>query len=401
MGKRRVLSERAAGGKASVTLAIAAKAKKMKAEGADVISFAAGEPDFRTPPHICEAAVKAINDGLHFYLPNTGMPALKTAICGRIKSDLGVDYDTDQIIVSAGAKFSLFLAFAALLDPGDEILLPAPYWVSYPEMAKIFGARTVFVPTDAAKGFALTAEMVDAAVTPRTKLLVLNSPCNPSGAVVPPEEIRRIAAVLEKHGIFCISDEIYQKLIFGDARHLSITSASDYAKAHTVLVNGCSKAYSMTGWRIGYAAGDSVIVNAMANIQSQATSNACSIAQAAAVAAIDGDQTCVEEMRKEFEERRDLIVRLLNDIDGVHCHTPGGAFYVLPDISAILGAKMVNQTVNTPAEFCNLALDAYEVACVPGEAFGAPQNIRLSYATSRKAIEKGCARLKEMIESRV
>ena len=400
MVKRRVLSERAAGGKASVTLAIAAKAKKMKAEGADVVSFAAGEPDFHTPPHICEAAIKAINDGLHFYLPNTGMPALQTAICERFKQDNGLIYDTDQIIVSAGAKFSLFLAFAALLDPGDEILLPAPYWVSYPEMAKIFGAKTVLVPTDAQKGFALTVEMLEKAITPKTKVLVLNSPCNPSGAVIPPEEIRKIAAFIEKHGIFCISDEIYQKLIFGETRHLSIAAASDYAKAHTVTVNGCSKAYAMTGWRIGYAAGDAGIIKAMANIQSQATSNACSIAQAAAVAALSGDQTCVEEMRKEFEERRNLIVRLLNDIDGVTCHTPGGAFYVMPDISAILGSKIVNQTVNTPVDFCNLAIDAYEVACVPGEAFGAPNNIRLSYATSRAAIEKGCARLKEMIEGR-
>ena len=400
MFKRRILSERAVGGKPSVTLAIAAKAKKMKAEGADVVSFAAGEPDFRTPQHICDAGIKAINDGMHFYLPNTGLPALKQAICERCKIDNGVEYDADQIIVSAGAKFSLFLAFGALLDPGDEILLPAPYWVSYPEMAKIFGAKTVFIPTDAENGFKLTAEMVDKAVTPRTKLLVLNSPCNPTGTVIEPEEIRRIAAVLQKHGIFCISDEIYQKLIFGDTAHLSIASVSEYAKAHTVVVYGCSKTYSMTGWRIGYAAGDAGIIKAMANIQSQATSNACSIAQAAAAAAFGGPQDCVEEMRREFEERRNLIVRLLNDIDGVKCHTPGGAFYVLPDISAVLGSKMVTQTVNTPEEFCTLALDAYEVACVPGEAFGAPQNIRLSYATSRAAIEKGCARLKEMIESR-
>ncbi|GHS90502.1 aminotransferase [Planctomycetales bacterium] len=397
MVRHRILSERAAGGKPSATLAIAARAKKMQAEGADVVSFAAGEPDFRTPPHICDAAIKAVNAGAHFYTASSGTPALKKAVCERMRQDIGVNYDTDQVIVSPGAKFSLFLAFAALLDPGDEILLPSPFWVSYPEIANIFGVNVIDVPT--APNFTLTAEMLEAKITPKVKVLVLNSPSNPTGAVVPPEEVRKIAAFLERHGIFCISDEIYSQLVFGDARHISVASVSDYARAHTVVINGCSKTYSMTGWRIGYAVGDALIIDAMGNIQSQSTSNACAIAQAAAVAALTGDQTCVAAMRQQFQERRDLIVRLLNDIDGVHCHSPGGAFYVLPDISAVFGRTMVRRQINTPTDFCQLALEAFEVACVPGEAFGTDRHIRLSYATSPAQIEKGCIRLKEMIEN--
>lgn len=398
MSEKNVLSKRASGGKPSATLAIAAKAKKMKADGIDVVSFAAGEPDFKTPQHICEAGIKAINDGLHFYLPNAGMPQLKNAVVERFKKDIGVSYTPEQILVSPGAKYSLFLAFAALLDDGDEMILPAPYWVSYPEMAQIFGATTRYIEMDADKGFLLTAAMVEKQITPKTKFLMLNSPCNPTGSLVAPEEIKKIGAVLEKHKIYCISDEIYDKLIYDDAKHLSIASVSDYCKTHTLVVNGCSKSYSMTGWRIGYTAGAMEIIKAMDNMQSQSTSNACSIAQAAAVAALTGEQNCVETMREKFATRRGLIVKLLNEIAGVKCHTPLGAFYVLPDISGALGKKMSGRQINTPTDLCNLAIDEFHVACVPGEPFGTEKHIRLSYATSTEAIEKGCARLKKMIE---
>jgi aspartate aminotransferase len=242
--------------------------------------------------------------------------------------------------------------------------------------------------------------MLELHLTPKVKLIVLNSPSNPTGAVIPPNEIRKIAALIEKRELYCVSDEIYSKLIFGDAEHLSIAACSDYAREHTIVVNGCSKAYSMTGWRIGYAAGDAAIIKAMSNIQSQSTSNPCAIAQAAAVTALAGDQKCVDEMRQKFRARRDLIVNLLNDIAGISCHMPGGAFYVLPDISAVFGQTIRGKTINSPTDFCHAALDPFAVACVPGEAFGSDKHIRLSYATSEAQIEKGCARLKEMIEGK-
>lgn len=398
MSKDTPLSMRAAAGKPSMTMAITAKAKGLKAEGKDVVSFAAGEPDFKTPKHICEAAIKAINDGLHGYLPNPGMPALRTAMCEWFKKEIGVEYTVNQTLVSPGAKFSLYLAAQAMIDEGDEVLLPAPFWVSYPEMIALAGGTTVYIQTDEDAGFELTADMIEEMITPKTKILMLNSPSNPSGAVVSPEELKKIGAVMEKHGIYCISDEIYGKLVYGENEHSSIAAVSDYCKEHTVVVNGCSKAYAMTGWRIGFAAGPDVIIKAMSSIQSQSTSNACSIAQPAALAAISGDQECVESMRKEFEERRTLIVDLLNDIDGIKCATPGGAFYVLPDISAALGKKYNGREINTPFEMCEALLEEKLVACVPGEAFGTQKHIRLSYAASRKDIETGCQRIKEFFE---
>ena len=398
MSKDTPLSMRAAAGKPSMTMAITAKAKGLKAEGKDVVSFAAGEPDFKTPAHICEAAVNAINDGLHGYLPNPGMPALRTAMCEWFKKEIGVEYTVNQTLVSPGAKFSVYLAAQAIIDPGDEVLLPAPYWVSYPEMVALAGGKTVYIQTNEDQGFELTAEMIAEKITSKTKALILNSPSNPSGAVIKSSELVKIGKLLEKHGLICISDEIYARLIYGDNEHVSIASVSDYCREHTIVVNGCSKAYAMTGWRIGFAVGPEVIIKAMASIQSQSTSNACSIAQPAALAAICGDQGCVENMRKEFEGRRSLIVELLNDIAGIRCASPGGAFYVLPDISGVLGKTYNGKKINTPFELCDVLLEEKLVACVPGEAFGTEKHIRMSYAASRDDIKRGCQRIKEFLE---
>lgn len=398
---RSPLSQRASNSQPSMTMAITAKAKALQAEGKDVVSFAAGEPDFRTPAPICAAAKKAIDDGLHGYTPNPGMPALRNAICDWFKIENGVQYESKQVLVSPGAKYNIFLALQAMVDPGDEVIIPAPYWVSYPEMVQLVGGTPVIVETKEENGFDLSAAMIEAKITDRTKLLILNSPSNPSGAVFSEKALREIGALLEKRELYCISDEIYSRLLFGGAKHFSIAAASEYCKEHTVVINGCSKAYAMTGWRIGFSAAPAKITTAMADIQSQSTSNACSIAQAAALAAVTGEQGCVEAMREDFEVRRDLIVGLLNEIEGVSCLTPGGAFYVLPNISKILGKTIAGVSVKTPSDFCQLALDKALVACVPGESFGAPDYIRLSYATSRAQIEKGCARLKDLIEGRI
>ena len=392
------LSQRAQTGKPSMTMAITAKAKALKAEGKDVISFAAGEPDFKTPKHICEAAHKAIDDGLHGYLPNPGMPELRKAVCDWMLKENGVQYKPAEILVSPGAKFNLFLALQAMVDPGDEVIIPAPFWVSYPEMVLLVDGVPVILETNEADGFNVTAEMLEKKITSKTKLLVLNSPSNPSGVVISAGEIKKIGALLEKKGIWCLSDEIYSRLLFDGAKHFSIAAVSDYCREHTVVVNGCSKAYAMTGWRIGFSAAPEVLTKAMDNIQSQSTSNACSIAQAAALVALTGEQECVEKMRKSFEQRRDLIVGLLNGIKGVTCATPGGAFYVLPNIKQVFGRTLAGRMVNNPTDFCQLAIEHSLVACVPGEAFGTDDHIRLSYATSVEQIEKGCARLKELIE---
>ncbi|MCX7935795.1 MAG: pyridoxal phosphate-dependent aminotransferase, partial [Planctomycetota bacterium] len=271
---KQVLSRRAAALKPSATLAMNAKAKQLKAEGKDVIGFAAGEPDFPTPGHIVEAAQKAAADSAyHKYTANAGLPKLQEAVCRRLQEDIGVKYEPKQILVSPGAKYSLYLAFMALLDEGDEVVLPSPYWVSYPEMVALAGAKTVFLPTDERRGFSFTADDLAACLTPRTKLLILNSPCNPTGGVVPPAEIEKIGKLLEQKGIWCVSDEIYDKLIYGDNRHKSIAAVSDYCREHTIVVNGVSKTYAMTGWRIGFAAGPAAVIKAMDDLQSQSTSN--------------------------------------------------------------------------------------------------------------------------------
>jgi aspartate aminotransferase len=394
------LSQRAVALQPSATLAMNAKAKKLKAEGKNVIGFAAGEPDFPTPKHIVEAAQKAAADpAMHKYAPNAGLPKLLEAVCMRFREDIGVEYAPKQVVVSPGAKYSLYLAFMAMVDPGDEVVLPAPYWVSYPEMVGLAGGKTLFLQTSEAKGFSFTAEDLEACITPRTKLLILNSPSNPTGGIVPPAEIEKIGRLLEKKGLWCVSDEIYDKLVYGGNKHRSVASVSAYCRDHTIVVNGVSKSYAMTGWRIGYAAGPDKVIKAMDDLQSQSTSNACAVAQAASLAALTGPQECVGEMVKEFAARRELIARRLNEIPGVQCAVPAGAFYALPNIAGVFGKTLGGVKVNTPTEFCNAALDQVLVAPVPGEAFGSAKHIRLSYATSREQIEEGCARLKRLAAS--
>jgi len=396
--RKQMLSRRAAALTPSATLAMNAKAKQLKAQGKNVIGFAAGEPDFPTPAHIVEAAQKAAADSAyHKYTANAGLPKLQEAVCHRLQEDIGVKYEPTQILVSPGAKYSLYLAFMALLDEGDEAVLPSPYWVSYPEMVALAGARTIYLPTDEGEGFSFTADELAARITPRTKLLILNSPCNPTGGVVPPVEIEKIGELLEKKGLWCISDEIYGKLVYGDHRHKSIAAVSDYCREHTIVVNGVSKTYAMTGWRIGFAAGPIAVIKAMDGLQSQSTSNACAVAQAAALAALAGPQDCVAAMVKEFACRRDLIARKLNEIPGIKCAVPSGAFYALPNIAALLGREFAGRQVRTPLDFCTVALEQALVAPVPGEAFGAEQHIRLSYAASREMIEEGCERLKRLV----
>ncbi len=395
-----VLSRRAASGQASMTMAVAAKAASLKAKGKDIVEFAAGEPDFKTPEHICEAAIKAIHDGVHGYLANAGHPALREAVCMRFQEDLGLTYQPKEILIGAGAKMNCYLACQALVDDGDEVIIPVPYWVSYPEMVRLAGGTPVFLQTDAASGFKLTAEAIEQAITPKTKMLILNSPSNPSGAVIDKAELQKIAAVLEKHNVLCMSDEIYDKLVYGENKHISIAGLSDYCRQNTIVINGCSKAYAMTGWRIGFSAAPEAITKAMANIQSHSTSNACSISQMAAIAALTGPQDCVQIMCNEFAARRDLIVSLLNNIEGITCAMPGGAFYVMPEFSALLGKTLGGIKIGGSVDFCNAALESVLVAPVPGCAFGEDHHIRLSYATSRELIEKGCARLKLMVEDR-
>lgn len=382
----------------SATLAMSAKAKKLAAEGADVISFSVGEPDFNTPAYICEAAKKAIDDGMHGYTAVGGIPELRKAIAASLTTSTGVTYAPEQTVASPGGKYSVYLTLMALLNPGDEVIIPAPYWVSYPEMVRLVGGVPVIVNAHEKDMFAVHPDELEAAITSKTKMIILNSPSNPTGQVVPPEIIGEIGRVMEKHGIWCLSDEIYSRLVFGDAVHRSIASVSEYCREHTVVVNGCSKTYAMTGWRLGWIGARREIAAAVENLQGQTCSNPSNPAQAAALAALNGPQESVGTMRNAFERRRNIIFKLLNDIQDVSVLMPSGAFYALPNISAVLGREMGGVIVRTPTDFCTVALEKIHVAMVPGEAFGAPEHVRLSYATSEESIREGCRRIKDLVE---
>lgn len=394
------LSQRVLELEPSATLAMNAKAKKLAAEGKNVISFSVGEPDFKTPQHICDAAKKAIDDGMHGYTAVGGIPELRKAIAASLTRDTGVEFGADQVVASPGGKYSLYLVLMAMINPGDEVIIPAPYWVSYPEMVRLVGGVPVIVDTREEDLFAVSPAALEAAITPRTKMLILNSPSNPTGQIVPPAVIEEIGRIMEKKGIWCLSDEIYNQLIFGDARHKSVSSVSDYCREHTVVANGCSKSYAMTGWRMGWIGAVKEVAKAIEDLQGQTCSNPCSIAQAAAVAALNGPQECVKEMRDQFERRRGIIHGLLNDIPGFTCAMPSGAFYALPNVSGVFGNTMGGQVVNNPLDLCNIALEKVQVAMVPGEAFGAPRHVRLSYATSDENIREGCRRLKALVEGK-
>lgn len=393
-----ILSNRVSKIAPSITLAITAKAKQMQTEGIDVIGFGAGEPDFDTPESIKEAGIMAIKSGFTKYTVNSGIPELKKAVCEKLKRDNNLSYEPAEILISCGAKHSLFNAIFALCDEKDEVIIPAPYWVSYEEQVKMAGATSIMVNTSEKNDFKLTKELLKKAITPRTKAVILNSPCNPTGTVYEKEELEVLANLSLEHGIYIISDEIYEYLIYDGIKHFSIASLSQKVKDLTITINGVSKAYAMTGWRIGYAAGAKEIIQAMSNVQSHSTSNPSSISQKAALAALTGPQNYIHEMVVEFDKRRKFMVKRLNEIKGVRCSTPKGAFYAFANVSDIYGTSFNGKSINNSFDLTEFLLEEARVAVVPGDAFGAPNYIRLSYATSLVNIEKGLERIQMAIE---
>jgi len=376
----------------SPTLAMQAKAKAMRAEGIDVISFGAGEPDFDTPTRIKQAALRALETGQTKYTEVGGVPELRAAVCQKLKRDQGLDYTRDEIVVSCGAKHTLYNIVMALVNPGDEVLIPSPYWVSYPEQVRLLGGVPVAVDTAEATGFDLDPAALRRAVTPRTKLIVVDSPGNPTGAVFSPEALRAVGELAVERGLWVISDECYESLTY-EGRHVSIASLSPEIKARTIVVNTCSKAYAMTGWRIGYAAGPREIIRAMTDVQSQVTSNPASVAQWAAVEALAGPQDEVAKMVGEFDRRRRVIVEGLNQIPGVSCVMPRGAFYAFPNVSGLFGKRARAGVLRGSASVCAFLLDEARIASVAGVDFGSDAHIRLSYATSLDKITEGLARM--------
>jgi aspartate aminotransferase len=380
----------------SSTLAVQAKARELRARGVDVISFGAGEPDFDTPERIKAAAVEAMRRGQTKYTEVGGIPELRAAVCAKLKRDNGLAYEPADVLVSVGAKHALFNIVMALLDPGDEVLVPSPYWVSYPEQARLLGGVPVEVPTAEASGFDLDPGRLAAAVTPRTKLVVLNSPNNPTGAVFSPPALEAVARLAVARGLWVVSDECYEALTF-EGRHVSIASFGPEIKARTIVVNTCSKAYAMTGWRIGYAAGPRELIRAMTDAQSQVTSNPSSIAQWAAVEALTGPQDEVAKMAGEFDRRRRLIVAGLNALPGVRCVMPRGAFYAFANVSGLFGRTWQRPegplALRGSLDVTAFLLEAARVAVVPGKDFGSDAHVRLSYATSDALIRDGLARM--------
>jgi aspartate aminotransferase len=392
-----ILSKKAQQIQPSITLAITAKAKKMKADGIDVIGFGAGEPDFNTPENIQNAAINAIRQGFTKYTPASGIMELKEAIVDKFNKDNNLNYKTTQIIVSSGAKQSLSNAFLATLNPGDEVIVPVPYWVSYPELIKLADGVPVFVETSEESGFKYDIEDLRSAITEKTKMILLNSPNNPTGTVYTKEELKAIADLAKEKNILILSDEIYEKLIYGNTKHISIASLSEDAYNRTIVINGVSKAYSMTGWRIGYAAASEEITKLMSNIQSHTTSNPNSIAQYASVEALKGDDAQMIEMVSEFKARRDYMVNKINSIEGVSCINPEGAFYVMMNISKIFGKKIDGAEIIDSMSFSEQLLDKAKVAVIPGIGFGVDNYVRFSYATSMDNIQKGLDRVEKFI----
>ena len=382
----------------SATLAIDAKAKALKAAGEDVIGFGAGEPDFPTPAPIVEAAQKAAAEPrFHRYTPAAGLPELRAAVATKTQRDSGYEVEPSQVLVTNGGKHAVYNAFATLLDPGDEALLPAPYWVTYPEAITLAGGVPVIVPTDESTGFRPTIEALEAAVTARTKLLVFVSPSNPTGAVSPPEEVQAIGRWAAERGIWVVTDEIYEHLVYDDNEFSSIPVRAPEIADRCVVLNGVAKTYAMTGWRVGWMIGPKDVIKAAANLQSHATSNVANVSQAAALAAVSGDLEAVAMMRGVFDRRRQRIHELLDAIPGVTCVRPQGAFYAFPNLSALLGRQIGGRTPMTTLELADLILEQARVAIVPGEAFGAPGYARMSYALGDDDLEKGLARMRELL----
>jgi aspartate aminotransferase len=382
----------------SATLAAGAKARQLKSEGVHVFDFSLGEPDFPTPEHICQAAVKAMQAGHTRYTPANGIVELRTAIARVYQKIYGIRYTADQVVISSGAKHSLHNALAATVGPGDEVIIPTPYWVSYSDLVQMTGATFVLVSTTHESGFKMTPEQLRAALTPRSKLLMLNSPSNPTGTVYTRHELEALADVILDSPLSVLSDEIYERLVFGDARATCFAALRPELAERTLTVSGASKTYAMTGWRVGWTAGPAHVIKAMGNVQSQQTGCPCSVSQYAALAALDGDQECVEKMRREFEARRDLVCRRLSAMPGVKCPMPGGAFYAFFNVASHFGRALAGKKVTDSLSFCQVALESAHVNLVPGSAFGAEGYVRLSFATSREQVNGGLDRLEELLK---
>ncbi|MEM0981596.1 MAG: pyridoxal phosphate-dependent aminotransferase [Cyanobacteria bacterium P01_H01_bin.58] len=376
----------------SMTLAISAKAKAMKADGIDVCSFSAGEPDFDTPEHIRAAAKQALDSGKTRYGPASGEPLLRQVIAQKLQSDNKLSYQSDNVIVTNGGKHSLYNLMMATINPGDEVIIPAPYWVSYPEMVKLAGGVPVIVSTTPENGYKITPAQLKNAVTPRTKFFILNSPSNPTGMVYAPDEIRALAQVVVDTNIYVVSDEIYEKILYDHTEHLSIGAVSPEVFERTVISNGFAKAYAMTGWRIGYLAGPASLITAMSTLQSQSTSNVCTFAQYGAIAALESSQDCVNNMRKAFRKRRTHILERINAISGLSAPNPDGAFYLYVDIKPLEISS---------SDFCHMLLEEKHVATIPGIAFGTENTVRISYATDMSTIQRGMDRLESFVRTRL
>lgn len=382
----------------SATLAVDAKAKALKAAGRPVIGFGAGEPDFPTPDYIVQAAVAACSDARwHRYTPAGGLPELKEAIAAKTLRDSGYQVSASQVLVTNGGKQALYNAFATLLDPGDEVILQAPYWTTYPESIRLAGGIPVEVMTDETTGYRATVEQLEAARTPRTKVLVFVSPSNPTGAVYSPDEVKAIGEWANAHGLWVVTDEIYEHLVYGEARFASMPVLVPELADRCIVVNGVAKTYAMTGWRVGWLIGPNDVVKAATNLQSHATSNVANVSQIAALAAVSGDLSAVAEMKVAFDRRRQLITGLLDAIPGVTCPLPEGAFYVYPSVKGLLGKSLRGQSIESSAQLATIILDEVEVAVVPGEAFGTPGYLRLSYATSDADITEGVGRVAALL----
>jgi aspartate aminotransferase len=382
----------------SATLAAAAKARQLKAEGIHVFDFSLGEPDFPTPEHICRAAYKAMQDGHTHYTPASGIPELRAAIARWYQKLYGLRCTADQVIVSNGAKHSLYNALAATCGPGDEVIIPTPYWVSYSDLVQMTGANYVLVQTSYDNGFKMVPAQLRAALTPRTRLVMLNSPSNPTGTVYTRQELEALADVALAAGVAILSDEIYERLVYGDAKATCVATLRPGLADQILTISGVSKSYAMTGWRLGWTVGPAPVIRAMGNVQSQQTSNPSSISQYAALAALEGDQECVEQMRREFEARRELVCGRLSAMPGIRCAVPGGAFYAFFHVAAYFGQSLGGRKINDSAGFCQAALEAAHVNLVPGAAFGAEGFCRLSFAASREQLNGGLDRLEQLLK---
>lgn len=395
------ISEKAKSIAPSVTLEVSAKANALKAEGASIIAFTAGEPDFNTPKYIVDAAKRAMDEGKTKYTATPGIVELKRAIAEKFERENGLTYSENQIVVSDGAKSSLYHAFAAILNEGDEVIVPSPYWVTYVEQIKMSGGVAVVVKTDEKSGYKLIKSQLERAITPKTKCLLLNSPCNPTGVVYGEEELKEIAYTCEKHGLYIVSDEVYEKLVFDGKKHVSIASVSDYAKQNTIVVNGVSKTYAMTGWRIGYLAAPLNVAKAISAMQGHTTSNACTVSQYAALAAISDEEgkQFIEFMTSEFDERRKILASLLEK-EGIEFVYPDGAFYVFMKVDGYFGKSYDGNTIRGSVDFCNLLLSE-GVAAVPGAAFGADGFVRLAYTVSKEDEREGVKRISAFLKKLV